>query len=179
MKKGTKDSIDILKIIEIILLFIVIFLVIVLIVLEVMHNEYAIYERIYDYDAYRVIENDNSITAILYHKDGDIIKTEEIYYFENDKIIKNEVKYYFERISIAKEEYNTTAKMIQDNLNSGSNEQIYLLSKDENAVVYTYLNPQNSFVEDENKEVGNNENIETSILNNIDEKYNEYYTKLQ
>lgn len=188
MKKEAKDSVDLLKIVEIILLLIVIFLVIVLIVLEVMHNEYVTYERVYDYDAYRVSNDENSITVTLYHKDGDRIKTEETYYFENGKITKNEIKYYYERISIAKEEYNTTAKMIQENLNSGLSNQIYLLSKQENAVVYTYFNPEFSFngndgINDTSvinlyESFENDEEITNYILKNIDEKYNQYYKKI-
>ena len=188
MKKEVKDSIDVLKIIEIILLLIVIFLVIILIGLEIMHNEYVIYDRVYDFDAYGVNCNNGKITVTLYHKAGDRIKTEEIYYLEDGKITKNEIKYYYERISIAKDEYNTTSKMIQENLNSGSNNQTYEISKQENAVIYTYVNPEISFVEydlvNEEKSINLYETFETNeeitdyILENVYEKYNQYYKKL-
>ena len=49
MDKKAKVSRDVLKIVEIILLLIVILLVIILIGLEIMHNEYATYDRIYNY----------------------------------------------------------------------------------------------------------------------------------
>lgn len=187
MKKEEKYSRDVLKFIEIILLLIVIFLVIVLIVLEIMHNEYAEYERFYDFDAYKVDTTEDSVIVTLYHKDGSRIKTEESYFFENGKIVKNEIKYYYKRISIAKEEYNTTSKMIQENLKSGLSEQIYLLSKQENAVVYTYFNPQMSFTNDDAvdsdtlnlyHDFKNNKQIISYILDDIEEKYDKYYEKI-
>lgn len=183
MDKNVKDTRDVLKIVEIILLLIVILLVIVLIGLEIMHNEYATYDRIYNYNAYRVTSSDDSVTVTLYHKDGDRIKTEETYYLEDGKITKDEIKYYFERISIAKEEYNAKATMIQDNLNSGLSQQLYLLSKHENSVIYTYLNPDISFDDYADTKLArtftDNEKLKEYILQKVDEKYAQYYTKIK
>lgn len=186
MEKEVKNSSETLRFIEIILLLIVIFLVVILIVLEIMHNEYVSYERMYDYDAYSVKNTDDSVNVTLYHKDGDIIKTEENYYLENGKIVKNEIKHYYERISFAKEEYNSIEKMIQENLKSGSTEQIYSLAKQENAVIYTYLNPEISLKNNNSKTrtldldetFENNVEVLNYLLEYIDAKYKQYYTKL-
>ena len=188
MKKVEKNSREYFRFIEIILLLIVIFLVIVLIVLEIMHNEYVSYERAYEYDAYKVENTENTVNVTLYHKEGEIIKTEENYYFENGKILKNEIKYYYERISFAKDEYNSIEIMIQENLKSGLSEPTYSLEKQENAVIYTYLNPEISLksslqtktkILDLDETFESDEEILTYLLKYIDEKYGQYYTKVK
>ncbi len=190
VKKNAKEknNRNMYSIVEIVLLLIVILLILFLIALELMHNEYVTYEREYDFNAYNISNDENSVTITLYHESGDRIKTEEIYYFENGNIIKNVIKYYYKRVNIAKDEYNNGIKMIRENLNSGLVEQPYKLTKKENAVIYIYDNPEVTFskadgtkdVELENKYISytTNEQIINYFLDNINKMYEGYYTKV-
>lgn len=186
--KNENDTRKLYNIIEIALLIVVICLIIFLIVLELMHNEYVTYEREYDFNAYSVTNDENSVTITLYHQSGDRIKTEETYYFENGKITQNVTKYYYKRVNIAKDEYNNGIKMIKENLSSGLIEQPYKLSKNENAVIYTYDKPELSFTkEDGTKDIElenryesytTNEQIIKYFLDNISKMYDGYYIKV-
>lgn len=182
MKKD--ENRNVLKYIEIILLIIVIALIIFLIVLELMHNEYSIYEREYDYNAYKVNTEGNIVTVTLYHQEGNRVKTEEKFILENGEIAKKKIKYYYERISIAKDEYNEKIKMLKENLNSGSVELPYTLEKDENAVVYSYDDVQMKEDDINQLRISNEVHFDTNdemmayIVESIDELYGQYYKKV-
>lgn len=182
MENNEKKSRDMLRIIEIILLVIVIILVIFLIILELMHNEYSKYKREYDFDAYTVANDENSITVTLHHKDGSRIKTEEIVYFENGELVKTVNKYYYEKINIAKDEYNATMEMLSEN--SGTNNNYYTVAKEENAIVYTYENPSEIYADSYNslrsrKITNKNEDVIDFVMENIDERFKDTYVKVK
>lgn len=184
MGEVEKNSRDFLRFIEIILLVIAIILVIFLIIIELMHNEYTIYEREYSFNAYSVDSDENSVTVVLHHKDGSRIKTEETVYFEQGELVKTVSKYYYDRINVAKEEYDETMKIVNENLKSGLNQNYYTITKEANAVVYTYDNSEIAYsdvvnVQNNTSSKGNNEEVIEYVLENIDERYEENYVKLR
>lgn len=190
IKKETKEnkSREYLKIIEAFLVLIAISLVISLIYLKVLDREYAPYSREYNFDAYKVTTDENSITVSNYHSTGDRLRTDEIAYFENGKIVKKVTKYYYERLSIAKKEYNEDVKRISDNIEQGS-QPSYTVEKEDNAVLHIYENPEFNFYYDDGSEATTEEELLNSFTTNeeiikyllpyIDKENSKYYKKVE
>lgn len=163
-------------ILEIILIIIGILLAIALCLIMYKNYRYKEISHEYDFNAYKIESNENSITITTYHKDGNRIKDQEIEYFENGKIVKSVNKYYYNSINLAQYEYEKDS----------SNKDIYDVTLEKNAVIHTYNNPELSFDTDEKSKeieefynkVTTNKEIIDYVLQNIDKDYKKDYTRI-